>query len=95
MLLEKISKEIQELIVRERRIVRSTIFTTWIIGIIVAVVGSGLSGWMWLWALVVPVVINIFILNNAYHRIARETGLDPRFVHKLWRELQKADIRAI
>ncbi len=83
--------EVARLILRERRIARSIMYTTWGLGIIVAIVGVVFSGWVWLIVLAVPIV-NALVVNNAYHRIARETGLDPKVVHQLWRQSQNIEI---
>jgi len=75
---EEEMEEVVRLIVWERRRARSTIYTTWILGIVGAVVGVIWSGWVWLFVLAVPIVVNALVVNNAYHRIARETGLDAK-----------------
>ncbi len=82
---EEEMEEVVRLIVWERRRARSTIYTTWILGIVGAVVGVIWSGWVWLFVLAVPIVVNALVVNNAYHRIARKARLDVTAVHELWR----------
>ncbi len=77
--------EVAQLIYWARRAARSIIYTTWTLGIIVATGGVIFSSWVWLSVLAAPVIVNIWVLNNAYHRVARQTGLDSKLIRKLWR----------
>ena len=75
-----------QLIYWARRAARAITYTTWTLGIIAATGGVIFSSWVWLSALAAPVIVNTWVVNNAYHRVARQTGLDSKLIRKLWRE---------
>ncbi len=77
--------EVAHLIYWARRAARSIIYITWTLGIIAATGGVIFSSWAWLSVLAAPVIVNTWVVNNAYHRVARQTGLDSKFIRKLWR----------
>jgi hypothetical protein len=89
--MEYVRKDIQELLVNERRIARWITITTWLIAIMVLVVGGAITYWIWLWGvLLLPLLIAVFVKAKAHKRIAGQTGLDTRVVRQLWRDSQKA-----
>ncbi len=77
--------EVAQLIYWARQAARSIIYTTWTLGIIAAAGGVIFSSWVWLSVLAAPVIVNIWVVDNAYHRVARQTGLDSKLIRKLWR----------
>ncbi len=77
--------ELAQLIYWARRAARLIIYITWTLGIIAATGGVIFSSWVWLSVLAAPVIVNTWVVNNAYHRVARQTGLDSKSIRKLWR----------
>jgi hypothetical protein len=77
--------EVAQLIYWARRAARSIIYTTWTLGIIAATGGVIFSSWVWLSVLAAPVIVNAWVVNNAYRRVARRTRLDSKLIRKLWR----------
>ncbi len=77
--------EVAQLIYWARRTARSIIYTTWTLGIIAATGGVIFSSWVWLSIRAAPVIVNTWVLNNAYHLVARQTGLDSKLIRKRWR----------
>ncbi len=77
--------EVAHLIYWARRAARWIIYTTWTLGIIAATGGVIFSSWVWLSILAAPVIVNTWVVNNAYHRVARDAGLDSKLIRKLWR----------
>lgn len=84
-------KEIQELLMKERRTVRRVTVTTWLVAVMVFVTGTVMTGWVGLWGiLLVPFLITTFVRIEVHKRIAEQTGLDIKAVRRLWRDSQKA-----
>ncbi len=77
--------EVAQLIYWARRAARSITYITWALGIIAAAGGVIFSSWVWLSVLAAPVIVNTWVVDNAYHRVARQTGLESKLIRKLWR----------
>jgi len=85
--------ELIQLITSERKFTSQIILTTWILGIIGAIAGVILLGWVWGFILAIPVIVNALVVNKTYHRIARDTGIEVETIHKLWRLSQSIDMK--
>jgi len=84
-------KDIQELLMKERRTVRRVTITTWLVAVMVLVIGTVMTGWVGLWGiLLVAFLITTFVRIEVHKRIAEQTGLDIKAVRRLWRDSQEA-----
>lgn len=85
-------EEIAQLVSKEREVVGPVTLTTWVLAIIATLIGGFISSWLWLLALLVPVILNALIVNLSYRRLCRKTGLDPSVIHHYWKASQHADL---